>query len=57
MLFGDTVQAIPDALRKPRSGEEEQFDTGEEALAQRCVLLQRLDQLLPALGDRQVSGR
>ncbi len=57
MLLGHPVKAIPDALRQAGSGEEEQLDTREESLAQLGVLLQCVDQLLPALGHSQVSGR
>ncbi len=57
MLLGHPVKAIPDALRQPGSGEKEQLDAREESLAQLGILLQCVDQLLPALGHSQVSGR
>lgn len=57
MLLGDTVKTIPDTLRQAGCGEEEQFHAREESLTQFGVLLQRVDQLFPALGHGQVGRR
>ncbi len=55
VLFGHAVEAIPDTLGQAGGGEEEQFHPRKKTLAQLGVLFQGVDQLFPALGDRQVS--
>ncbi|MNH10523.1 hypothetical protein D3C79_700050 [compost metagenome] len=55
MLLGNAVQPVPDALRQACGGKEEQLDAGKEHLAQLWVLLQCLDQFLPALGYGEVG--
>ena len=55
VLLGYAVQPVPDALRQACGGKEEQLDAGKEHLAQRGVLLQCLDQFLPALGYGEVG--
>jgi hypothetical protein len=57
LLLGDAVELVPDRLRQAGAGEEEHLDAAEERLAQDRIDLERVGDLLEALGHVEVDRR
>ena len=57
LLLGEPVELVPHRLRQAGAGEEEHLDAAEERLAQQRVDLERVGDLLEALGHVEVDRR